>query len=191
MRWMIAALLLCAVPVAHSQSVQRCVGPDGAVTFTQAGCGTELLPEQIYEVYDSRPSVAPPPEMMTQPEPYPHQHQQYPQRQHQQYQYQQQLPPPSAPRSRVTVVGGSDPRESCSTGLSDRDLRTAKVRGEIVPGMSRKDVESIYGAPNRNSPARGAGSSTYWNDKYLSATTVRYDSNGCVESSYQSGHRGR
>lgn len=94
-----------------------------------------------------------------------------------------------APSKGVAVVGGSAARPGCDTGLSDRDLRTAKVRGEIVPGMSRKDVESMYGQVNRNGSVRGAGGSTYWNDKNLDMTHVSYDSSGCVRSSYQSGHR--
>jgi hypothetical protein len=95
---------------------------------------------------------------------------------------------PSA-RKGVTVVGGSAPQAGCNTGLSDQDLRTAKVRGEVVSGMSRKDVESIHGKPNSDSNARGGGTNTYWNDKYVSLTSVSFDSGGCVRSTYQSGHR--
>jgi len=97
--------------------------------------------------------------------------------------------PQQAPRRGVAVIGGSVPRVECNTGLSDRDLRTAKVRGEVVPGMSRKDVESIHGKPNRDGSARGAGTSTYWNDKYVDVTSVNYDAGGCVRSTYQSGHK--
>ncbi len=94
-----------------------------------------------------------------------------------------------APSKGVAVVGGSAARPGCDTGLSDRDLRTAKVRGEIVPGMSRKDVESMYGPANRDGSARGAGTTTYWNDKYVDVTSVNYDAGGCVRSTYQSGHK--
>lgn len=88
------------------------------------------------------------------------------------------------------TMGVSKPsaqRAKCSTGLNDQDLRTAKVRGEVVPGMSRDEIEQMYDKPGRNGGARGAGASTYWNDKYIDQTTIRYDSNGCVSSSYQSG----
>lgn len=95
---------------------------------------------------------------------------------------------PSA-RKGVTVVGGSAAQVGCNTGLSDRDLRTAKVRGEVVSGMSRKDVESIHGQPNSGSNAGGGGTNTYWKDKYVSVTSVSFDSAGCVRSTYQSGHR--
>lgn len=97
---------------------------------------------------------------------------------------------PSSGRARgVAVIGGSAPQPVCDTGLSDRDLRTAKVRGEVVPGMSRKDVETIHGKPIEGTNARGGGANTYWNDKYVEVTSVNFDGAGCVRSTYQSGHR--
>lgn len=74
----------------------------------------------------------------------------------------------------------------CSTGLSDQDLRTAKVRGEIVPGMTRKEIASIYGNPTEKG-AQGGGTSTYWRKGYRELVSVNYDRSGCVKSSYQSG----
>lgn len=91
----------------------------------------------------------------------------------------------------MVVVGGSEERERCSTGLSDRDLRTAMVREEIVPGMSRKQIESMFGRPNDQVNSVGAGATTYWNDRYLKFFTVEYDANGCVTSSYVSGKNSR
>jgi hypothetical protein len=55
--------------------------------------------------------------------------------------------------------------------------------------MSREEVESIYGKANRNGSTAGAGAVTYWNDKYIDQTTVSFDRNGCVQGSYQSGHK--
>ncbi|KAF1052509.1 MAG: hypothetical protein GAK43_01893 [Stenotrophomonas maltophilia] len=87
------------------------------------------------------------------------------------------------------MVGGSEERTGCSTGLSERDLRTAMVRKEIVSGMTHEQIESIFDRPDRQGHVQGGGTVTYWNDKFLNYFSVNYDRNGCVESSYQSGSR--
>tara|TARA_B100000749_G_scaffold128444_1_gene98584 strand:- start:319 stop:489 length:171 start_codon:yes stop_codon:yes gene_type:complete len=55
--------------------------------------------------------------------------------------------------------------------------------------MSRKDVESIHGKADDDTNVRGAGVNTYFKDKYVRATSVAFDRNGCVRGGYQSGHR--
>ncbi len=72
----------------------------------------------------------------------------------------------------------------CSTGLNDQDLRTAKVRGEIVPGMTRKDIQNAYGSSSDN-VATGGGSSTYASDRFRKVVRVSYDRHGCVNGSNQ------
>lgn len=175
---LIALCLALVVPYAKAATVFKCVDAAGKVTFTQQNCPENNILDDVVSARNPTISGSGPATRMAESSrvsgyapPQGRQHQQ--------------------PRSKVSVVGASAPQAGCSTGLNERDLRTAKVRGEIVPGMSRQDVESIYGAPNRNGAARGAGVSTYWNDKYLSATSVSYDRGGCVRSSYQSGHNGR
>ena len=98
-------------------------------------------------------------------------------------------------RTRQTVAGATQhaatpasPSSPCSTGLNARDLRTAKVRGEIVPGMTRSEIQKIYGNAT-NKGAQGAGGSTYWSDRYKQVVSVNYDRNGCTQSSYQSGYK--
>ena len=164
----------------QAETVYKCVDAHGKVTFTQQACpnsgnsaGVEL------NVQNSRPSgegesavMAQPPQPIYVPE---------------QTQPSQSLPATSASAGQATVVGGSAERQSCSTGLSERDLRTAMVRKEIVPGMSRKEMERMFGTPSRQPGAHGAGANTYWNDKYLNFFSVNYDVNGCVMSTYQSG----
>lgn len=176
-----------AAAAAQAATVFKCVDAAGKITYTQQNCPANNSLDDVVRAHNPTVSGAGPAVRLAEP--------------------QRQYPPVTAttdalsaspytvqgeaPRSRVSVVGASAPQRTCDTGLNGRDLRTAKVRGEIVPGMSRKDVESMYGDPNRNGRARGTGGSTYWNDKYLSATSVSYDTGGCVRSSYQSGHNGR
>lgn len=186
----------------QASTLYKCVDNAGKITFTQQACPQGNAPGDKIRVRNPTISSAPPidtpapastdelRELRTMQGQHTHEYhsEHYPPNYHQ----QQQQPAPAAPsRPRVTVVGGSQPQAECSTGLSDRDLRTAMVRGEIVPGMTRKQVASMYGPVNRNAPARGAGVTTYWNDKYVSQTSVRFDASGCAESSWQSGHNGR
>lgn len=165
---------------AHAATIFKCVDAAGKVTFTKGqNCPDNTGLDDVVRAHNPRISGSSAPVQMAQPriQSQPASGVTSPHVQHQ------------PPRRGVAVVGGSAPRVECNTGLSDRDLRTAKVRGEIVPGMSRKDVESIHGKPNRDGSARGAGTSTYWNDKYVDVTSVRYDAGGCVRSTYQSGHK--
>lgn len=177
-------LLAGAMPAAQAATVFKCVDAKGKVTFTQQNCPDNHALDDVISARNQAPSGSSAPTKMAEPVNRT-QAQHYPSTQR----YAQQPAQQAIGGTSVTVVGGSAERSPCSTGLSDRDLRTAKVRGEIVPGMSRKDVESMYGTLNRDGHARGAGASTYWNDKYLDQTSVGYDSNGCVRGSYQSGHR--
>ncbi len=168
----LAALLLSTQ--AGAATIFKCVDEAGKVTFTKnANCPRNSGLEDVVRAHNAAPSGSSAPVQMATPAA-PSYSSQIQQR---------------APNRGVAVIGGSAPQRGCDTGLSDRDLRTAKVRGEVVPGMSRKDVESMYGEVNRNGSARGAGGSTYWNDKYVDMTHVSYDAGGCVRSTYQSGHK--
>lgn len=173
------ASLLCLLFIAegHTATVFRCVDSSGRVTFTQQNCPESHSLEAAVSAYNPAPSGSSAPTQMA-----PTQQPAAVGRN------DNQAASGRLGNSSATGTGSSTRGVPCNTGLSERDLRTAKVRGEIVPGMSRKDVESMLGRPNDDA-ARGAGSSTYWKDKYVAATTVSYDANGCVRSTYQSGHR--
>src|SRR5690606_39478984 len=83
------ALLAIMAGTANAQTVQRCVGPDGKVTFTQTGCGTELRPEQVYDASSPPPSGGRDVVPLASPERFPRPH----------------PAPRGNPRDRVTVVG--------------------------------------------------------------------------------------
>ncbi|SDJ97200.1 protein of unknown function [Pseudomonas delhiensis] len=176
-------LLFCAA-WAQADTIYKCVDAQGKVTFTKQACpnggnaGVEL------NVENRRPSGSGEGAVMAQPA------LQAPPADHAPAgAYPAQPPATPAPvgGTRVTVVGGSQERPGCSTGLSERDLRTAMVRKEIVPGMSRKEIEDMFGTPSDQASFHGPGSSTYWNDKDLNFFSINYDANGCVMNTYQSG----
>ena len=162
---------------AYAATLFKCVDAKGRVTFTQANCPDNHQLDDVVSVHNAAPSGTSDPVQMAAP------------RQNMQTGQQYGQQGGSQNRGSVTVVGGSRKIAPCSTGLSDSDLRTAKVRGEVVPGMSRKDVEEMYGKPNGDGHARGGGSSTYHRDKYTAMTHVSYGRDGCAGSSYQSGHK--
>ncbi|MCO3790716.1 DUF4124 domain-containing protein [Pseudomonas aeruginosa] len=171
---LVLAMVACS---SQAATVFKCVGPDGKVTFTQHNCPENQSLDDVVSATNQRPSgtgasavMAKPKSSIGRP-------------------YRGVANASGSVGSGVTVVGGSAASVTCSTGLSDRDLRKAKVQGKVVPGMSREDVESIYGKVNRNGSTAGSGAVTYWNDKYVDQTTVSFDRNGCVQGSYQSGHK--
>lgn len=49
---LLTALLITVTPVAHAQSVYKCTGPDGRVTFSQAPCAIDA---ETYDVTVDRP----------------------------------------------------------------------------------------------------------------------------------------
>ncbi|MED5611319.1 MULTISPECIES: DUF4124 domain-containing protein [unclassified Pseudomonas] len=176
-------LLFCAA-WAQADTIYKCVDAQGKVTFTKQACpnggnaGVELNVENRRPSGSGEGAVMAQPALQAPPADYAPAGA-----------YPAQPPANPAPvgGTRVTVVGGSEERPGCSTGLSERDLRTAMVRKEIVPGMSRKEIEDMFGTPSDQASAHGAGSSTYWNDKYLNFFSINYDANGCVVNTYQSG----
>lgn len=178
-------LLFCAA-WAQADTIYKCVDGQGKVTFTKQACPNSANSAGVeLNVENRRPSGSGDAAVMAQPAQVEPSAEAYVPAQAQAGQAPAQ--PAPAGGTRVTVVGGSDERPACSTGLSERDLRTAMVRKEIVPGMSRKEIESMFGNPSKQGSAYGAGASTYWNDKYVNFFSVNYDANGCVLNSYQSG----
>lgn len=172
--FILAAMLLSSQ--ASAATIFKCVDAAGKVTFTKnANCPRDTGLDDVVRAHNPSISGSSAPVQMAQPA--------------RQVGAAPQAYQSSQPKRGVAVVGGSTQQAGCNSGLSDRDLRTAKVRGEVVPGMSRKDVESIHGKPAEGTNARGGGVNTYWKDKYVQVTSVAFDSNGCARSSYQSGHR--
>lgn len=170
----LALILLIFSSQTMAATIFRCVDASGKVTFTQQNCPDQHGLDAVVSAYNQPPSGSSEPVKMATTE----------------ARAGSGVAPSrsSSHNSSVSIAGSNSGSTGCSTGLSDQDLRKAKVQGRVVPGMSRKDVESMYGTPNGDN-ASGAGTSTYWNDKYVNVTSVSFDGNGCVRSSYMSGSR--
>ncbi len=146
-------------------SVTKCVDTHGQVTYTQQQCPDST--RQSETIPADNPTISAPGEHTRMASPV-------------------TAGPGASTTPPVIVVGGTGGSPGCETGLSEQALRTAKVRGEIVPGMSRADIESLYGRPIGGVNARGAGVNTYWYNR-RTRISIRFDQNGCVTGTEQSG----
>lgn len=163
MRWIVVALLLCAAHAAHSQNVQRCVAPDGKVTFTQTGCGTELQPDQIYDATNVPPSGGKAVIPLARPDT-----------------ARQREPRRSRPRVRG---------ECESSNMTSSMVRGSPHPRK---GMTESHVKAIYGSPdNVSASSSGWMSYTWYNTDTAPYRSVDFDEYGCVNNVYVSQDRRR
>lgn len=167
---LIAVALLLAAGMSQAASVFKCVDAKGKITFTaHANCPDNHALDEVVSARNPTISSAGEETVMAERRVY---------RTHGQAYYGA---PPSTASGGVTVVGASRIRPDCDTGLNDQDLRTAKVRKEIVSGMTRSQVASIQNDDPRRGRG-GAGTDVKVSSDYKSATAVTYDRNGCAGS---------
>ena len=163
------ALLVCS-GASHAATVFKCVDAQGKITFTaNANCPQNAELSDVVSAYN--PTISRDGE-----------HNRMAESPRSRSAATQQAQPNDQPRPASASSGG------CTTGLSDQDLRTAKVRGEVVPGMSRDEIKSMMGNPTDKS-ARGGGGSTYWSDRYRQVFDVSFDRKGCVRSTQAAGYK--
>lgn len=175
MRYLIAVAAVAFVATAQADSVNKCVGADGKVTFTQQACPGGGQPDEVVSAHNPSPNGRPPIATPRRDDP----------------RWQEVLPSSpqtAAPPARrgFTVAGDSGQRQGCSTGLSERDERTATVRGEAMQGMNRAQIESIYGKPDTTSTANGRVNYRYWDAYTREYVSVRFDEYGCADWVYHS-----
>lgn len=171
MRYLIFAVVFTAASTAsQAATVFKCVDAKGKVTFTaQSNCPDNHALNDV--VTASNPTISADGEETVMAK----------RRRRSSTPAYYGQPPAEVASDGVTVVGASRARPDCDTGLNDQDLRTAKVRGEIVPGMTRGQVASVQGDDPRRSRG-GAGTDVKVSHDYKSATAVSYDRNGCAGS---------
>lgn len=176
---LLLALLCCAASQAQAATVFKCVDAAGKVTFTQQQCPEQSALHDVVRANNPTPSGSgQPTEMAPRPGS---------QREALRREFDQLVDDMRAPARQsaqgVNVVGGDKP---CSTGMSERDERTAVVRKQAVQGMTRQQIESMYGKPDNTTTANGEVNYRYWNDQARTYTSVRFDQNGCSDWVYQS-----
>ena len=158
----VAALLAAALlyPIADSSaaSVFRCVDADGHITFTRHGC-TDDQQQHLQDARNHTPSSGKPIPLAD-----PGRH----------------TTAASASSGEVVIVGQQD--DGCGNLLTSSERRQAIIRKEVRRGMSRTDVESSLGKPDRVTSSNGQQRYHYKEKrKGGNSRQVSFDEAGCVK----------
>ncbi|MDP3816523.1 hypothetical protein [Pseudomonas sp.] len=140
-----------------SSNVFRCENGKGQVTFAQHGCpGAQT--QQLQHAYNPTPgSGKPVPLAKTR---------------------KTKRSAKQESDHAVVVVGVQ--QDGCGNRLSSSERRTAIIRQKISSGMSRADVESSLGKPDRITQHNGQARYLY-RDKKGNSRQVSFDEAGCVK----------
>ncbi|MCF7536490.1 DUF4124 domain-containing protein [Pseudomonas petrae] len=147
--------LLLFLPLgAGATTVNRCQDQSGSVTFTTLSCpsGQATTPQGINPA--SGMSVAPPPPAS-------------------------KVDTPQDRKSReVVVVGQRD--DGCGNILSAEQRRKAIINQQTPTGMTKRDVESLLGRPDKII-SRNAEVRYVYDEKKGRSRQVSFDEHGCVK----------
>lgn len=160
-------LLMSLVPTSEAASVFRCTAADGSVLFSQYGCPAQRR-QEIQEASNPTPGSGDPVPMAAVPA---HIASKPPARSKGQRQEQ-------AEREAVVVVG--EQQNGCGNRVTGNARRKAIIEGRIRTGMTRSDVESALGRPDRVSQHNETLRYHYEADRKHGARTVTFDEDGCV-----------
>lgn len=152
------AILLCPLPTLGS-SVFRCEDAKGHVTFTRQGC-PDAHNQSLQQAYNPTPGSGKPVPLAK---------------------------PRKASREseskkkneyELTVIGVK--QDGCGNHLSSSKRRTAIIKQQIRLGMSRSDVESSLGKPDKVTEHNGQTRYVYQGKKG-NKRNVSFDEAGCVK----------
>ncbi|AOE86826.1 DUF4124 domain-containing protein [Pseudomonas sp. TCU-HL1] len=158
--FIISTLPYCLWTPAHAASVYRCSDAEGAISFTQHGCPPGSQVEQQRTRTPNLLSSTPIPDETSG-----------------QYVPIQKWEEPERARE-IVVVGEQD--AVCGNQISAQERRLAIIRKQIRSGMTRADVESALGKPDRISGRNGQVRYHYQPSK-RTRYQVQFDEEGCVK----------
>lgn len=154
----VTALLLCSSSLLFASSVYRCVAPDGHITFTRHGCPTDQQ-QQLQNASNASPGSGRPIPMANDT-------------------------PERTPRAtkqgnpqEPTIVGQQD--DGCGNRITDRERREAIIKKEVRSGMTRTDMESALGKPDRIS-SRNGRTSYHYRDNEGNTRQIDFNEHNCV-----------
>ncbi|MFJ4144385.1 cell envelope protein SmpA [Pseudomonas sp. NPDC089734] len=149
--------LLCLPLYLEASTIQRCEDPTGKIMFTTLGC-PEGHDSQRQDAFNTPPGSITP------------------------------LLPAAEKRrkdkrstsadSEIVVVGQHD--DGCGNRLSPEQRRKAIINQRTPPGMTKRDVESLLGRPDKITNSNGVLRYTYAL-KNGRSNHVTFDENGCVK----------
>lgn len=152
---LLSFILWALFSTANASSIQRCEDAQGRITFSQHGCPSEQLQQQI-SAHNPTPGGNQPRTMAG-----------------------HQTRPETAPRpvNDIMVVGQRE--DGCGNRVNGTERRTAMIRQQVLPGMTRADVLSSLGTPQRIS-RHNAHEQFHYTRADGSRYSIRFDHNGCV-----------
>lgn len=157
----VAILLSCSSSLLFASSIYRCTDPSGRITFTTHGCSTEQQ-QDLQHAFNPSPGNGKP----------------VPLAEDAGRQAGQITAEPQP--AKVIVVGEQD--DGCGNRVIGRERREAIIKKEIRSGMTRADVESALGKPNRITGSN-ARSRYLYRDDLGNSRQISFDENGCVTGS--------
>lgn len=149
-----AGLCAFALLISHSEAanVYRCVDAAGHLTLTLQGCPIDQNAEITQAINRTPGSGSAVPLAKSRPK------------------RERQV-------NELTVVGERD--DGCGNRLSASDRRSAVIGQQVRPGMTRADVESTLGKPDRVTSRNGKTQYHYKKNKSRSRS-VSFDEHNCV-----------
>ncbi|MBD8574470.1 cell envelope protein SmpA [Pseudomonas syringae] len=151
-RTLIGALFCLPLAGQANSNVQRCEDASGTITYTSLGCQGQQQGQQV-NAYNAPPGS----------------------RQH-------LLPPGKTDRRtqprELVVVGQRE--DDCGNRLSPEQRRSAIINQRTPAGMTRRDVESLLGRPDRISQRNGE-MRYHYALKGGRSHQVMFDEEGCVK----------
>lgn len=155
LRATLCAALLYPSPALLASTVFRCVDAAGHVTFTLNGCPTDQ-DQQLQNAHNPTPGGGKP-VPMARPGKATHQEK----------------------RETGTVLVVGERQDGCGNQVTGTARREAMVKQEIRAGMTRADVESALGRPDRISRQNGQ-TRYHYRDAKGNSRQVSFDESGCV-----------
>ncbi len=153
---LLCAALWLAATSAQAATVYRCQSSDGHLTYTLSGC-PDSSEQHIQHAFNPSPGgdqITP----MAIPE---------------------ESPKRSTPHKTLVVIGQKP--DGCGDQLSRSERRTAVIRQEVRSGMSKSDIESSLGKPDKITSNNGT-TRYHYVDPEGNRRQVNFDESGCVKS---------
>lgn len=154
----VTVFLLCSSSQLPASSVYRCVDSGGHMTFTRHGCPADQQ-QQLQGTFNATPGSGRPTSMASKVS-----------NDTRRAMKQDNLQEP-------TIVGQQD--DGCGNRIIGRERREAIIKKEVRPGMTRTDVESALGKPDRIS-GRNGRTNYHYRDNEGNTRQVSFDEHNCV-----------
>ena len=159
-RWIALVLTFGIVPESLAATLYRCESADGHLTFSQHDCPPDQM-QKLQEAFNPTPGSGKPVPLAR--------------------------PKASGTAKRataedspaLTVVG--ERQDGCGNLLDESERRTAIIQGRIRTGMTRADVESAFGKPDRIAQTDSRTRYIYNARPGKAQRSVTFDEFGCVK----------